>query len=100
MAPLYKNVIQVFQEGDLETPRRFQMTAIRIIAIMSRYGGLPAGKAMMKIAGIDCGPVRLPLRNLSSEELEQFRCDLQSACFPLITPHPIQVGRPVLQPVK
>ncbi len=100
MASLYHNVIQAFQNGDLETARRFQMTAIGIIAVMSRYGGLPAGKAMMKMAGIDCGPVRPPLRNLSADELEQFHRDLEHAGFPLETQHPTQVGRPGLEPIK
>lgn len=83
MAPLYHDLMAAFQRGDLETARRRQMTAIRIIAVMNRYGGLPAGKAMMKMIGIDCGPARPPLRNLSADELEQFHRDLEHAGFPL-----------------
>jgi len=89
MASLYRNVIDAFQKGDMETARHFQMAAIRIIAVICRYGGLPAGKVMMKMVGIDCGPVRLPLRNLSEEEIEQFRGDLEAAGFPLKTPEPV-----------
>ncbi len=85
MAPLYHRVIEAFNAGDMETARRHQSHAIRIIAIMSRRGGLAAGKAMMKLAGLDCGPVRAPLQNLSSEALESLTRELAQADFPLPT---------------
>ena len=83
MAPIYHHVIEAFQSGDLETARRSQSQAIRIIAAMSQRGGLPAGKAMMTMIDLDCGPVRLPLTNLSAETLEVFTRELNGAGFPL-----------------
>jgi N-acetylneuraminate lyase len=83
MAPLYHQLRAAFERGDLVSARRHQSAAMQIIAVMSRHGGLPAGKAMMKMIGIDCGPVRPPLQNLSPGELENFRRDLQQAGFPL-----------------
>ncbi len=85
MAPVYHRVIQAFKAGDLETARQHQSLAIGIIALMSRRGGLPAGKAMMKLTGLDCGPVRAPLANLSAETLEVFTRELEQASFPLQT---------------
>jgi len=82
MAPIYHRLIEAFQAGDLGVARRWQMLSIQIIAVMARHGGLPAGKAMMKLAGLDCGPVRPPLRNLSAEEFEALRRDLDHAGFP------------------
>jgi N-acetylneuraminate lyase len=82
MAPVYHQVIQAFNAGDLESARRFQSLAIRIIAVMSRRGGLPAAKAMMKMIGLDCGPVRPPLTNPSAETVETFTHELEQAGFP------------------
>lgn len=86
MAPIYHNVITAFRAGDLESAQRWQTLSVQIIAVMARYGGLPAGKAMMKIVGLDCGPVRLPLRNLTPEEFEAFRKDLERVGFPAQIP--------------
>jgi len=85
MAPVYHRVIEAFNAGDLDAARRHQSLAIRIIALMSQRGGLPAGKAMMKMAGLDCGPVRAPLANLSPETLKVFTRELEQAGFPLET---------------
>jgi N-acetylneuraminate lyase len=83
LAPLFNQLIQAFQGGDLETARRCQSQAIRIIAVMGRHGGLPAGKSMMKLAGLDCGPVRAPLQNLSPQALDSLKRELKPAGFPL-----------------
>jgi dihydrodipicolinate synthase/N-acetylneuraminate lyase len=50
---------------------------------MNRRGGLAAGKAMMKMIGCDCGPVRAPLQNPSSEAVESLTRELKAAGFPL-----------------
>ena len=83
MAPLYHRVIEAFNAGDLETARKFQTQAIQIIAVMNRRGGLAAGKAMMKMIGYDCGPVRAPLQTLSPEALESLTRELKAVGFPL-----------------
>ena len=88
MAPVYHRVIEAFKAGDLESARRLQSLAVRIIAVMSRRGGLSAGKAMMKMIGLDCGPARAPLANLSAETLEAFTRELQAAGFPPQTEKP------------
>jgi N-acetylneuraminate lyase len=83
IAPVYQRVIEAFHAGDLDIARQHQSLAIRIIALMSQRGGLPAGKAMMKMAGLDCGPVRAPLANLPAETIEVFTRELEQAGFPL-----------------
>lgn len=83
MAPVYHRVIEAFNAGDFETARNFQTLAINIIAVMNRRGGLAAGKAMMKLIGYDCGPVRAPLQNPSPEALESLTRELKAVGFPL-----------------
>jgi N-acetylneuraminate lyase len=82
MPSIYHRVIEAFNQGDLESARRFQSQAIQVITIMSRRGGLAAAKAMMKLIGLDCGPVRAPLQNLSPEAFESLTRELERAGFP------------------
>lgn len=86
MAPVYYQVIESFRTGDMIAARRWQSLAIQIIDVMARQGGLPANKAMMKMIGLDCGPVRLPLKNLTEEEYEAFRQALERVGFPTKVP--------------
>ena len=82
MTPIYHKVMTAFDAGDMAEARRWQSLSIQIIAVMARHGGLPAGKAMMGMLGLDCGPVRPPLKNLSADELKSFRIELKQAGFP------------------
>ena len=86
IAPVYHKVMAAFAAGDMPEARRWQSLSIQIIAVMARHGGLPAGKAMMGMIGLDCGPVRPPLKNLSPEELKIFRSDLEQVGFPAKIP--------------
>jgi N-acetylneuraminate lyase len=81
IAPIFHEIIAAFEKGDLATAREKQAAANAIIQIFIRYGGLPAGKVMMKMIGLDCGPVRLPLRTLSDARQEQLRKELEAANF-------------------
>jgi N-acetylneuraminate lyase len=87
MAGFYHRVIEAFKAGNLESARSFQAKAVEVIAIMSRRGGLPAGKAIMKMIGLDCGPVRPPLQSLSSAAFETLRQELKAIGFPAATKH-------------
>jgi N-acetylneuraminate lyase len=81
IAPIFHEIIAAFAKGDLDEARKKQAAANAIIQIFVRYGGLPAGKAMMQMIGLDCGPMRLPLRSLSEERAAQLRQDLEAAGF-------------------
>lgn len=66
---IYSAIIDAFVKNDLAEARRHQQVSIRLVEIMLGYvNAIVGGKAMMKLAGIDCGPCRLPLRNLTTEE--------------------------------
>jgi N-acetylneuraminate lyase len=81
LAPVFREVIAAFEQGDLAMARERQAAANAIIQIFIRHGGLVAGKAMMKMIGLDCGPARLPLRSLSDVQQAQLRSDLEVAGF-------------------
>lgn len=68
---LYKDLIAAFEAGDIARARDLQAEAIRFIHVMCDTPSVIAGiKAMMNIYGVDCGPVRLPLRNLTRDEMK------------------------------
>lgn len=77
-APLYQRVIAAFAAGDLAGARREQGRAMEMVAVLNRYGGLAAGKVVMKRIGLDCGPVRLPLRSLTEEECAALNAELDA----------------------
>lgn len=76
---VYKNVIGAFQSGDLAKARKHQLESVELVKILVRYGGgVRAGKAIMKIAGIDCGSCRVPLSSFSESEFNQLKKDVES----------------------
>ncbi len=80
-APLYLRVIEAFERGDLETARAAQHRAAEFIAVLARFGVIEATKAAMKLTGIDCGPVRPPLRPVEGERLDALREALEGVGF-------------------
>lgn len=80
-APLYHQIMKFFATGDLAAAEKDQARAREFIGIMSRAGGLSAGKAIMKFVGVDCGPVRLPLTNLSGQQERGLHNELKSVGF-------------------
>lgn len=80
-APLFGRLMQAFAAGDLAAARREQARARDFIGILHRHGGLAAGKAAMKLIGVDCGPVRLPLRRLEATQEAELRRELDQVGF-------------------
>ena len=50
-----------------------------MVQVLGKYGFMAASKAVMGLIGVDCGPVRPPLRNLIREELTAMAAELESA---------------------
>ena len=66
--PVYNRLIRAFHVGDLALARAEQLSAVRLIRAMIAHGGLAAGKTLNRMIGIDCGPPRAPLRDLTSDQ--------------------------------
>ena len=81
IAPIFQRVITAFKAGDLAEARAQQLLATRIIDVMARHGGLSAGKAIMGLIGLDCGPMRAPLKTLSSDAIAALRAELEQTGF-------------------
>ena len=79
MAPNYLELISAFEQGNLQEARELQARSVKLVEILIRYrGGVVAGKAILSLMGINCGPCRLPLNSLSKDEIDSLRKELES----------------------
>jgi N-acetylneuraminate lyase len=67
-APVYQRLMKAFENHDLEAARAEQGKSIDLIKTLNSFGFLAASKCVMAMLGVDCGPVRPPVRNLTSEQ--------------------------------
>lgn len=79
-APVYNEMIQEFEKGNIKEAAELQLTANRFIELLGKYGN-GCGKAFMKAAGLDLGPCRPPLNTLSDGQYESFAEDLSRLPF-------------------
>lgn len=75
-APLYYQLIEAFDKGDLPQARKLQQMSIDMIRLLGKYGGIATGKAYMKYIGVDCGEFRLPVKNMTAKSFEAFKKDV------------------------
>jgi N-acetylneuraminate lyase len=80
-APLYYDIINAYETGDFEKARALQQQSIDMIRLLGKYGGIATGKAYMKLVDIDCGGFRLPVKNMSTEEFDSFKKDVELVGF-------------------
>jgi N-acetylneuraminate lyase len=77
-APHYQRLIRAFESGDLDAARGVQLQALELIKTLGQFSHLAASKAVMAMLGVDCGPVRPPLRNLSPAQVAELADRLAS----------------------
>lgn len=88
-APLYRQLIAAFDCRDFDTARSLQRTSMQMVRLLKQSGGSfnAAAKAVMKMRGVDCGRVRLPLRDLTAEQYGRLENELEAIDFFSICPH-------------
>ncbi len=75
---LYLGLIRAFEEKNLEKAAQLQQLSIDLIRLLGKYGGISVGKGYMKLAGLDCGEFRLPVKNMDEVQWEQFCEDVRN----------------------
>jgi len=75
-APLYHKIRAAFEAGDMEQARLWQARALEMIEVLFGTCGRGGLKAMMRMVGIDCGPVRRPLLPTTEEQIKQLEIKL------------------------
>jgi N-acetylneuraminate lyase len=78
LAPLYLRLIDEFRKGNISRARSFQYRAVKLLTVLQAHGGIPAGKAMMKYLGLDCGQYRLPLKKIAEGDYDVFAGEIRN----------------------
>ncbi len=81
LTPLYKQLIDAFEQNDLKTAATLQQKSIDFIRLLGKYGGIATGKAYMKLVDMDCGEFRLPVKNMDQQQFEEFKSEVESLDF-------------------
>lgn len=75
-------ILEAWAAGDLERARELQNYAQDVIDVICHYrGNIVGGKRIMKLIGLDLGPNRTPFQNVTDEEEQQFRRELEAIDF-------------------
>ena len=80
-APLYHQITEAFENGQLKKAQQLQLTSIQMISLLTKYGGISVGKSYMKLMGMDLGLFRLPVSNPNPQQYEAFKTDATSIGF-------------------
>lgn len=80
-APLYRRLIEAFEQGNLAEARRLQLLSIRMIRAIQGYPFHPAMKRILGMLGFDCGPCRLPQPRIEAAGVGSLRGELESLGF-------------------
>ncbi|MCD8186199.1 MAG: dihydrodipicolinate synthase family protein [Rikenellaceae bacterium] len=89
---IYRGIMQAMERCDLPAARALQWKSVKILDVVIRHGGgVRGGKMLMALAGIDCGPCRLPISPFTDREFREIREELkQTSFFETIKPWPMK----------
>jgi len=90
MSPVFRELVSAFLAKDLPRASILQQRANACIEVLIRYGGIAPGKVFMRLAGMDCGPCRVPLDQLSPEKEGEISTALSERDFFAICSRPVQ----------
>ncbi|MBE7170185.1 MAG: dihydrodipicolinate synthase family protein [Williamsia sp.] len=80
-APVYLQVMELFRAGKQEEARKLHYNLVEMVRCFVKYPPIPAQRAIMKMEGLDLGPSRLPLFNLTEQESAALKSSLDQAGF-------------------
>ena len=82
LAPaLYRRIIEARLAGDLEGARQLQLQSVAMIRALIAIGGEAAIKYPMHRFGLDCGQRRLPMKQLTKQEMNAIDRELNALGF-------------------
>ena len=80
-AGIYHRVIEAFELGDKDEAKHWQSRSVALIDTLKSHGYMHSAKAVMEMVGVDCGPARPPLPQLTDEERSALRAQLETLGF-------------------
>ena len=78
-SPLYNRLLAAARANDLAAARTEQYRGAELIVLMQKYGFLASAKELMRLRGVDLGPVRLPNAPMTAEQTAAFRREVAAA---------------------
>ncbi len=79
---IYQGIFDAMAKNDIDTARKLQYESVKILDVVIKHGGgVRGGKQLMKLAGVDCGDCRLPIKPVTAEEFEQIKEELKDTEF-------------------
>ena len=75
-------IIDAWNRGDVEAAREHQNFAQEVINVICNFrGNIVGGKRIMKLIGLDLGPNRVPFRNMTDDEENEMKRQLEAIDF-------------------
>lgn len=75
-------IIDAWNAGDLEKARELQNFSQEVINVICHFrGNIVGGKRIMKLIGLDLGPNRVPFANMTDEEEQRIKAELEQIGF-------------------
>ena len=78
---VYLQLMAAFRQGNMEEARLWQSRSIKLIGALASYPFYASLRELMKLLGMDCGPCRLPQKNLTGEQALALRRNLDEIGF-------------------
>ena len=79
MFDIIRGIYDNFMKGDLETARKYQTRAIRIISVLLNYKIIPAAKAVLEAQGYAVGNATFPMKRYSDAEKATIVAEMKEA---------------------
>ena len=76
VTPQLVELVEAWDAGDIVTARTIHRSLLPIYTGMFRTQGAILAKAALRLQGLPCGPVRLPLVDATEEQMTQLKADL------------------------
>jgi len=77
VGPQFAKIFKAFYEGDINTARKEHQRGVAFYTVVGKYGLIRAHKALLRLQGLDLGPVRLPLVDLTPAEVDTLVSELK-----------------------
>lgn len=81
-APLYRKMIAAYDAGDRERAAQLQAKSVELVRALQESSIMAASKFLMSTVGVECGPVRPPLRNISPAEKDSLLARIKQLELP------------------
>jgi len=70
-APIYNHMIAAYRAGDMARARHEAGRSVALVDLLLEYGVMQAGKALMTLRGVECGPTRLPVPPITEAKRDE-----------------------------